>query len=531
MNVSLWRKRTFIEVERQESLGETMNRKSVATVSHTAFLILTGIFGCHAAFAQGSPQERALAGLDETRGLRVNQVAASPGYVLFDPILSNTTYLIDNEGQVVHTWQSDYAPEGSSYIRDNGNLIRGGREPMLHDISAGGQGGNIQEFTWDGELLWQIELNTESELLHHDIEILPNGNVLAIAWEVKTAEESRLAGRRPNLIPEGGLWPDMVIEYEPRPPDRARVVWEWHSWDHLIQDFDAELDNYGVLAEHPGRIDINGEQLPPTAEELALLRSRGYIDSEAEPFENSDIMHTNGIHYDAELDQIVLSIHNYHELWVIDHSTTTEAAAGTTGGRYGMGGDLLYRWGNPRVYGRGTEDDRLMGGQHDARWIPGGFPGAGNILVFNNNAPGPDGALTSVIEIETPIDENGHYRLSENAAFAPAHPAWTYTALNFRAPFISGAHRLLNGNTLITSGPRGRFIEVTSGQDSVWEYWTPYSGEVFLPDGSRPQPIDFNVFAVFRATRIPPDHPALAGRNLEPMNPQPPIIPPTYPED
>lgn len=502
-------------------------------LSSTRLVITISCLVVHSAGAlgQGTAEQRAASGLDEPRGVRINADSASPGYVLFGPLLSDTTYLIDNDGQVVHTWKSDYAPTGSSYLRDNGNLMRGGREPVLHGISAGGQGGNIQEFTWDGELIWQIDLNTEDRLLHHDIEILPNGNVLAIAWEVKTAEEARQAGRRPNLIPERGLWPDMILEYEPQPPDGARVVWEWHAWDHLIQDYDPGLDNYGDLAEHPERIDINGDVLPPSAEELELLRTQGFIDPDADPAEDSDLIHANGIHYNAALDQIAISAHDYHELWIIDHSTTTEEAAGSTGGRYGMGGDLLYRWGNPRTYGRGTEDGRHMGGQHDARWIPEGFPGAGNILVFNNNAPGAEGPVTSVDELQMPINDDGHYVLSRGAPFSPSEPVWSYSAPGFRAGFISGAHRLINGNTLITSGPRGRLMEVTAEQEVVWEYWTPYSGEVFLPDGSRPQPVNFNVFAVFRATRIPPDHPALVGRDLEPMVPQPPIIPPTYPED
>lgn len=503
---------------------------AMRTLLQTGLLTLIGALFIHAAYGQGSPGERMMSGLDEVRGLRVNETGASPGYILFGPLYSSSTYLMNNEGQIVHIWQHNHAPTGLGYLRDNGNLMRGGREPAVSPISAGGQGGNIQEFSWDSELLWQIDLNTERQLLHHDIEILPNGNVLAIAWDVKTAEESRQAGRRPNLIPEGGLWIDRVIEYEPQPPNGARVVWQWHSWDHIIQDFDPELPNYGILADHPGRIDINGELPPPTDEELALLRSQGFIDPDAEPFENSDIMHTNSVAYNAALDQIVLSNHDYHEIWVIDHSTTTEEAAGSSGGRYGMGGEILYRWGNPRVYGRGTEGDRVLGGQHDARWIPDDSPGAGNILLFNNNGRRPGGVTTSVIELETPVDENGHYSLADNTAYGPAEPVWTFTEPGFRAPFISGAHRQPNGHTLITSGPRGRLLEVTANKEIVWEYWTPYSGEVFLPDGSRPHPLDFNVYGIFRATRIPPDHPALEGRTLDPLDPQLPIIPPTFPE-
>ena len=126
-----------------------------------------------------------------------------------------------------------------------------------------------------------------------------------------------------------------------------------------------------------------------------------------------------------------------------------------------------------------------------------------------------------MVEILTPLEDAG-YRVPNDGPFEPATAIWSYEAPGaFYSPFISGAHRMANGHTLITSGAQGRFFEVTSEQEIVWEYWTPYSGDVRMPDGSRPHPVDPFVYSVFRATFVPPDHPALLGKVLNPLEPQP----------
>ncbi len=472
------------------------------------------------------------------RGLRVGNSGVAPGYVLFAPLLSDTTYLIDEEGQVVHTWQSKYSPSGAVYFLENGNLMRTAREPVVEIFKGGGQGGRIEEFTWEGELVWEFVYASADNLLHHDIEILPNGNILAISWEPKTVEQARRAGRRPELLPEKGLWPDKIIEIEPTRPKGGRVVWEWHMWDHLIQDHDAEADDYGNPAEQPWRININGDgklqEIDPA--ELEQLKALGYVpdDADAEDL-TSDLLHVNAAGYNAELDQIVLSTPHFNEIWVIDHSTTTEQAAGSGGGRGGRGGDLLYRWGNPKTYGRGTETDQTLFAQHDVRWVSDPLPGAGNLTVFNNGLKGPEGDYSAVFEIVTPLTSEGRYELPKSEAFGPSEPVWNYTApdkVSFSSPFISGAERLANGNTLICSGAQGRFFEVTPGGEIVWEYWSLYSGNVKNPDGSLPQPVGENTYAVFRATKIAPDHAGLAGRDLKPLDPQPePVKGPEVPDE
>ena len=476
---------------------------------------------------------------DQPRGLLLNTPSARPGYVYFAPLLSDTTYLVEtNTGAVVRTWTSELVPSAFVYLLDNGHLLRGGRELDIPVFSGGGQGGRIQEFSWEGDLVWDYRFASEEHLLHHDVAVMPNGNILAIAWEAKSREETQQQGLRPEMTPEDGVWPDMILELEPQRPDGARVVWEWHAWDHMVQNRDASLGDHGDPAAHPELIDINGgRQLPEDVEgeELARFREAGYVPADSDHDPSSELMHTNAIAYNADLDQIALSIHAYNEIWIIDHSTTTEEAAGHTGGRQGRGGDLLYRWGNPHAYGRGEEAEQRTFGQHDIRWIPEGLSGAGNLLVFSNNVPGPEDAQHSeVFEITPPTDDAGRYVLRGTDPYGPTTPTWSYSAADptsFHSPFISGAHRLPSGHTLITSGGPGRFFEVTPEAEVVWEYRSPQSGDVDIPD----QGMQFLArqwpYAAFRATKLLPDHPALAGRELAPLDPQPPVVAPPPPPD
>ena len=139
----------------------------------------------------------------------------------------------------------------------------------------------------------------------------------------------------------------------------------------------------------------------------------------------SDWNHCNKISYNHHFDQIVLSSRFMNEIYVIDHSTTTEEAAGHTGGNQGMGGDFLYRWGNPQNYERGDASDQILDAQHGIYWIPEGYPGEGNFLVYNNrNQTNPN--RSAVIEFECIADENGHYPIYANEAYGPTDLIWEY---------------------------------------------------------------------------------------------------------
>jgi hypothetical protein len=469
-------------------------------------------------------------GKNATRGLIRNEPGAFSGYTIVAPIRSTTTYLVDMEGEVVHSWESEYSPTFGVHLLDNGNLLRAGHDLSNPHFQVGGQGGVIQEFTWDGEVVWEYVYSDRSRIQHHDIEILPNGNVLILAWERKAAHEALRAGRDPKMITATGLWPEHILEVRPTPPTGGEIVWEWRVWDHLIQDRDPELPNFGSVADHPELIDINGDagRRRETEEEIERLKAIGYIaesssgrePSALDPNRNHDWNHANSISYNPELDQIAISVLRFNEVWVIDHSTTIKEAAGHSGGRGGRGGDLLYRWGNPQVY-RGPEaaDRQRFYSQHDARWVPDGWPGGGNLTIFNNGRGRPGGAYSSVDEIRLPRNGRGAYRFDDSRQPADAELVWTFSApkkRRFYSSHISGAERLPNGNTLICDGQQGRIFEVTATGDIVWDFLNPMAGEItrelppWLPQTSSRVIRDVDPFSLLRASRIGEDHPGLA---------------------
>ncbi|MCZ6597282.1 MAG: aryl-sulfate sulfotransferase [Planctomycetota bacterium] len=462
---------------------------------------------------------------EEVRGLLVREEGAFEGYTMISPLQSDRVLLLDMDGEVVHEWKTDQAPGGGFYLLESGNVLRCGRQDDNPRFHGGGIGGRIREYDWEGNVVWDYELANDRQTQHHDVEPLPNGNVLVICWEFRTPEEVAAAGRDPAAIGDDGLWSDAVLELRPTRPEGAEVVWEWHGWDHLIQDFDQRKAGYGSIPEHPERIDINADHRdkPPMTEaerremeELEReMRALGYVGGDEDEEEDDgpnerakrpDWLHTNAIAYHPGHDLIALSVPRLNEVWVIDHSTTTTEAAGKRGGKWGRGGDLLYRWGNPRVYGAGEDSDRRLWFQHDPTWVGG--PDELRLLVFNNGMSRP-GDFSVVEEIALPFDLERGFAREAGAAFGPIEAVWSYSDKgNFFSAFISGAQRLPNGNTLICSGAPGRVFEVTPEKKIVWDFLNPHGGEVPPTDQSGNAPPT----ALFRATRIAADHPGLAGR-------------------
>ncbi len=449
------------------------------------------------AVAQEPPKDKQAAKAPKRKvGMLANSAGAWPGYTLISPLTSKTTYLIDLEGRIVHTWEGAANPQLCGTLFPNGNLLRPCAKGLLVPI---GTGGRIQEFTWDGAVVWDYTFPDAKYFQHHDTVKMPNGNYLTVVYERKTKEQCAATGCKDG----SALEVDAILELRPNGKDGADIVWQWHLWDHLVQDHDEAKPNFGVIAAHPELVDINAGR------DLAQAIGKGKTSSTLQwgQIPGGNWAHVNAIDYHPDWDVIMISVNAFSEIWVIDHSTTTAETAGHTGGKRGKGGDLLYRWGNPQNYG-GAPIDRFLFHQHHAHWIPKGLPGAGNVMLFNNGLSRPGGAYSSVEEVALAVDPDGAFHSRPETPFVPAKSVWSYAApkkSDFYAQFISSAQRLPNGNTLVCAGTSGTIFEVTSKGETVWKYVNPF-----------PPGIGGLGSWVFRAYRYGLDNPALSGRTLTP---------------
>ncbi|MEZ4870169.1 MAG: aryl-sulfate sulfotransferase [Caldilineaceae bacterium] len=396
-------------------------------------------------------------------GLVLATAAASPGYTLVAPMDKTVTYLINNQGETVHSWQSDYTPGNAAYLLEDGSLMRTAL-PQDNPMGLGaGNGGMIEKFDWDGNLTWSYNLYGDDYTQHHDITIMPNGHILALVYEKLPAEQAIALGREPRLIPEEWqqVWGDSVVEIDPATNE---IVWRWRVFDHLVQHVDPALPNYGDPAQTPGRINFN------------------FIGSAL----SIDWIHLNTVYYNQELDQILLMSREFSELWIIDHSLTQEEAAGPAG-------DLLYRWGNPET--QNLEGERHILFAHDARWVSEDKP---NITIFNNGV-NEIRKSTDILEIIPELDSQGHYVMRPGQP-QQAEIVWQYAGEppeSFYAQYQGGAQTLPNGNLLLTDSTNGRLFEITRAGATIWDWYD--EGGSWL----------------FRATRYPLDYPVFGANGLK----------------
>lgn len=359
----------------------------------------------------------------------LNEDLVYDGYILINDAGANRVYLMDKQAIIQYEWDLPNGIGNDVELLPNGQLL-GILVTEDPKIQNGGQGGILQLINSDNSVAWNFDYATEDYITHHDVELLPNGNVITMVWEKFTAEDAAQAGSSLDI----DIVPEAIIEVN---PETNEIVWEWHAWDHLVQDYDDTKDNYGSIADNPRLINLNY-----------------VLDMD------DDIMHANGIEYDEINDLIYMSVNFYSEVWVIDHSTTTEEAASHSGGTYGVGGDLVYRFGNPEAYDN-PMGERLFHNNHHPLLLSG--DDLGKISIFSN---GNDIMQSTAYEFVLP----NPLTLLANTNNEPT-VAWSFTDPELYSGKVSGMVRLPNDNRMIAEGDFGVW-EVAESGEVVWKFNT-----------------------------------------------------------
>ncbi len=362
-------------------------------------------------------------------------------YTLIASQGSTTAKLVDLQGTTYKSWSLSGSNGYCSLLTPDRCLVR------IVGGNGGSGGSKIEKVDWNGKVVWSYSIAA-----HHDICVLPNGNVLATVQATATsAELSERGFTGGTTTVSNSLSYDKIVEID---GVNQKIVWEWRFIDHLIQNVKSSASNYGVPADNPQRFNIQ------------VKGDNGY----------NDWMHMNGLDYNPLRDQIVISCKYMKEIFVIDHSTTTAEAKTSSGGLSGKGGDFLYRWGCPSNYGKTNTSTNVFGTIHNASWILGEnylaqntnssgenyHAYAGQISVFSNTNVGG-------MTIIPPYSENSFlFDYTQGSAYGPTS-YYKKLSISGRSTNMGCAQALPNGNMLVFGGSGFSTVyEVNSSGSSIW---------------------------------------------------------------
>lgn len=389
-------------------------------------------------------------------------------YVIF-AAPDGKSYLIDMNGNEVKVWP--YVGFPTEYI--DPNVIDGKKGHVLVHLDSFFDNKAIAELDWDGKIVWEWGEKAPggAAMQGQDWSRLANGNTLILSTLT-------------HVIPEFSDKPisDQAI-YEVNPA--GVIVWKWIASEHL-REFGISDEGMSILH----KVLSNG------------FTGIGFLTlNDMKPLGANKWSEAGDTRFNP--DNIIIDSREASFIAIISKKTGKVV--------WRLGPDYQKIWKHSIRPGFGAElslepvfSDKVprpidqTSGQHDANMIPEGMPGAGNLLVFDNE--GPSGF---------PSIRLNHHVGSRVLEINPITKeiVWQYTAEDSNQPdweffsaFISSARRLPNGNTLIDEGMNGRFFQVTPRGEIVWEYVNPHFGPAYsmLNDNVRSN-------WVYRALPVPYD--------------------------
>ena len=374
------------------------------------------------------------------------------GVTIYDPTLAynsyvvfggtdHKTHLIDMDGNEVHRW--DYAGFPSEIL--DPAFAGGKRGHVLVQLSTDERQGagvvphapaefrnrTIGELDWNGKVVWEWgeQAPGGAARQHHDQYRLKNGNTLILSNALHPIAGFKL----PQILD------DVIYEVTPK----GRIVWQWAASEHL--------DEYGFTPEQLALVRASASPDYFHFNDMTALGPNKWFDAGDKRFDPDNILvDSRNANFIAIIDKKTGKV-----VWALGPNFAAPDGAGLENGS--------------SVVPRPVDQ---ISGQHDAHLIAPGLPGAGNLLVFDNQGeagypPAPLGVTSGsrVLEIDPVKKEIVWQYTAENSG----RPGWT-----FYSSFISSARRLPNGNTLIDEGFNGRFFQITPDGNIVWEYVSPY---------------------------------------------------------
>jgi hypothetical protein len=274
-------------------------------------------------------------------------------YVLYTGA-DGITRLIDLNGVVRNEWPHPGVP-----ARIIGPALNAGRVGDIGvqltqlDDSAGGIYGNrtVGQLSWTGEKLWEwgTEAPGGAARQNHDWELLENGNRLIL---VAIPREVPALG--PHIVGDQGV-------YEVTPD--GRIVWEWKAGNHL--------DEFGFTAEGFEYLRRSVARQPDNI--------WGYLEINSAKTLGPNQWHRDDPNTVLGPDNILISSRKANIIALIERTS----------------GRIVWRLGPYFDAEPGAEHQRInshalprpldqISGQHNPHFVADGLPGAGNLLVFDN---------------------------------------------------------------------------------------------------------------------------------------------------